>query len=244
MKKTTILNQIRNNKRFEQIEKIYKILVSKYGPVTIAGGCLVDAYYDMDSYDIDCFINYRDLKEEWIQDYSKQKTNIVDVIRDEIEGFDIDVVVVRYEVSEHIHRFDQCFKQIWIDNNGLNISRRAVKDISKGQITLGSLNGPVVYFRVLKSAKKYGLKVKQTDIFLMETYMSSLKKVHIPDKYKKMKHLFTRIENPDLTIGYLVADYSQLYWNLEVEKLPSWTYMKAILMPLIIKHKILSFISR
>ena len=70
-----------------------------------------------------------------------------------IVGFDIDIVVVDYSVAKHIRRFDQCFKQIWLDHKGLHITKQAAKDIINNKITIGVLNGPAIYFRALRSAR-------------------------------------------------------------------------------------------
>ena len=81
---------------------MYSILVSRYGNVTVGGGCLVDSYYGKDFYDIDCFISYKDLKDEWKQQIElNNKNHIVHVFRDEINGFDIDIVVVKASLLDN-----------------------------------------------------------------------------------------------------------------------------------------------
>ena len=48
---TTIINKIRTNERFAKVQRAHEVLSAKYGEVIIAGGCLVDCYFDKDFYD-------------------------------------------------------------------------------------------------------------------------------------------------------------------------------------------------
>ena len=56
--KQTIINKIMSNKRFEEVISVRERLSEKYGEITVAGGCLVDCYFDKDFYDIDMFISF------------------------------------------------------------------------------------------------------------------------------------------------------------------------------------------
>lgn len=229
--KQTILNKIMNSERYEAVKEVYEILVEKYGNITVAGGCLVDSYYNKPFYDIDCFISYKDLKDEWKKQISNNKrknTHIVEVFRDDINGFDIDIVVVDYSVATHIRRFDQCFKQIWLDNKGLHIKKQAVKDITNNRITVGVLNGPAIYFRVIRSARKYNMTVADEDLFLMENFMSTLSYFILPKKYQEMKREFMPYKNPNKVLGKLVFNYSKKYWDLKCKYIPSWTTLRKV----------------
>ena len=48
-----IMRKIRNNERFAKIIETVKVMSDKYGPITAAGGSLVDCYFNKDFYDID-----------------------------------------------------------------------------------------------------------------------------------------------------------------------------------------------
>lgn len=235
--KNTILNKIMASERFAQVQSVYSILVSKYGNVTVGGGCLVDSYYGENFYDIDCFISYKDLKDEWKQQIElNNKNHIVHVFRDEINGFDIDIVVVDYSVAKHIRRFDQCFKQIWLDRKGLHMTKQAAKDITENKITVGVLNGPAIYFRVLRSARKYNMTVDPFDMWLMENFMSCLKYLNLPSKYRSMQWEFMPHKNPDELLGRIVFKYSRIYWDLSKVYAPSWTMLKRFIAPYVMRH--------
>ena len=235
--KKQILKQIRESERFTKIKRTVEEMSKKYGPITAAGGSLADCYFNLDFYDIDLFISVKDLKDEYKKDY-KGKTHILDVLRDELDGEAIDIIVVDYSVKEHIRRFDQNFKKIWYDNNGVHIHRRAVKDIKENRISIGTVNGPVVYFRLLKSSKKYGMTLNETDMYLLRNYMSCLKRVHIPEKYSGMENLFVKINNPNYRLGYLVGDYTEYYWKKQLKKIPTWSMLKIVLSPALITMKL------
>ena len=160
-----IMRKIRNNERFAKIIETVKVMSDKYGPITAAGGSLVDCYFNKDFYDIDLFISVEDLKDEYKKEDYKQRSHILDVLRDELNGEALDIIVVDYSVHEHISRFDQNFKKIFYSNNRIGIFKEAIEDINKGQISLGSLNGPTVYFRCIKSSEKYGLKINEDDLY-------------------------------------------------------------------------------
>lgn len=232
MNKTTILNQIQSNERYAEVQAVYEILRNKYGEITIGGGCLVDCFYNKNFYDIDCFISYKDLKDEWKQQIDlnnrQQNNHLVEVLRDNVNGYDIDIVVVDYSVNKHIRRFDQCFKQIWLNKRGLHIKKQAVKDISNNRITVGVLNGPAIYFRVMRSARKYKMTVDDRDLFLMENFMSTLSYFILPKKYQEMKREFMPYKNPNAPLGKLIYSYSKKYWDLKCMYIPSWTTMRRI----------------
>jgi hypothetical protein len=229
MSRTTILNKIQTSERFAAVQAVHEILVKKYGNVTIGGGCLVDSYFDKDFYDVDCFISYKDLKDEWKQEVDnneRQKSHILHVLRDEIDGQDIDIIVVDYSVAKHIRRFDQAFKQIWLDNKGLHIKKQAVKDISNNRISINTVNGPVVYFRVIKSARKYNMTIDDEDFFLLENFMSTLSYFRLSEKYAPMKREFMPYKNSSSYLGKIVFKYSKLYWNTKIVFIPSWRILR------------------
>ena len=237
--KTTIMNTIKANERFANIPKLYKTLSDKYGKLRIAGGALIDCYFNKDFYDVDCFINIKDLKPEWKQKlHTRKDTHILDVLRDNIDGFDIDIVVIDYSVAKHIRRFDQRFKQAWFDDKGLHMSNGAAKDIADNKVRIGVLNGPAIYFRVIRSARKYGMHLDDTDLFLMENFMSCLDRLNLPKKYQHMQREFLPYKNPDELLGRIIYKYSQNYWNTKLIYAPSWTTLKLFLLPAIIKHNL------
>jgi hypothetical protein len=233
MSKSTILNKIMNNERYGAILQAREELMKKYGNITIAGGCFVDCLHDKDFYDIDCFISYKDLKDEWKKQITNRRknTHIVEVFRDTVDEYDIDIVVVDYSVSKHIRRFDQIFKQIWLDDNGLHITKGAVNDIAANRITVGVLNGPAIYFRVLRSARKYNMVIDDMDFFLMENFMSTLDYFILPKKYQHMKREFMPYRRPNRYLGRMIFKYSKLYWNTDVVYIPSWSLLKSVFKP-------------
>ena len=239
MPRTTILNKIMNSERYQAVLSAYAVLAEKYGSkITVAGGCLVDSYYDKSFYDIDTFISYKDLNDEWknkVKHKRRKNTHILEVFRDTVDGFDIDIVVIDYSVSKHIRRFDQCFKQIWLDQKGLHMTKQAAKDIDAGKITVGVLNGPAIYYRVIRSARKYNMTIDDVDFFLMENYMSCLDKFILPKKYQQMKREFMPYKTPDELLGDIVYKYSKLYWNVNAMYIPSWTMLKRFVKPRLMK---------
>ena len=94
MSKSTILNKIMNNERYGAILQAREQLMKKYGNITIAGGCFVDCLHDKSFYDIDCFISYKDLKDEWKKQITNRRknTHIVEVFRDTVDEYDIDII--------------------------------------------------------------------------------------------------------------------------------------------------------
>ena len=219
-----ILNTIKSNERFSKIIRLHKILSNKFGPVVIGGGSLVDCFYDRDFYDVDIFISVNDLKEKYRKNYTS-KNHLLDVIKIKIDGEAIDIIVVDYSVEEHISRFDQNFKRIWY-NGKLYIAPEAVRDIRNNEITLGSFNGPVVFFRCLKSSMKYNMTINKDDLYIMHNYLSYLKDFNLAKKYEEYRHLFVKAETIDSKLAVATRDYSKMYWDLDVIKLPSFKEFK------------------
>ena len=171
-----ILKQIRTNERFAKVQRAHEVLSAKYGDVVIAGGCLVDCYFNKAFYDIDCFITVDGLKPEFRQAEYTSKGHLKDVIRDEVDGEAIDIVVVDYSIKEHVNRFDQNFKKIYYDGK-LHIRKDAVEDLNNNEITVGVMNGTTVYFRCIKSALKYGMSINEEDMYLMHNFLMSQKEI-------------------------------------------------------------------
>ena len=231
-----IMRKIRNNKRFEQIVETVKAMSDKYGPITAAGGSLVDCYFNKDFYDIDLFISVEDLKDEYKKEDYKQRSHILDVLRDELNGEALDIIVVDYSVHEHISRFDQNFKKIFYSNNRIGIFKEAIEDINKGQISLGSLNGPTVYFRCIKSSEKYGLKINEDDLYIMHNMLSDTwrKRGHInlAKKYWDYKDRFVPAKCVDIKLARWTKEYANTYWDYKRDKIKSFAEFKE----LVLKH--------
>ena len=230
-----IMKKIRDNKRFEKIMNTVEIMSNKYGPITAAGGSLVDCYFNKDFYDIDLFISVEDLKDEYKKDY-EQKSHILDVLRDELNGEALDIIVVDYSVKEHISRFDQNFKKIFYCNGKIGIFREAIEDINKGQISLGSLNGPTVYFRCIKSSEKYNMKINEDDLYIMHNMLSDTwrKRGHInlAKKYWDYKDRFVPAKCVDIKLARWTKEYANTYWDYKRDKIKSFAEFKE----LVLKH--------
>ena len=224
--KTTIeiLKQIRNNKRFAKVQRAHKVLSEKYGNVIVAGGCLVDCYFDKDFYDIDCFITVDDLKDEFKKEYTN-KGHLKDVLRDEIDGEAIDIVVVDYSITEHVNRFDQNFKKIYYDGK-LHIRKSAVDDINNNEITVGVMNGTTIFFRCIKSALKYGMSINKEDMELMHNFLSSQKEIRLPKKYEGFEVYFEKSNNVNDILARKVAKASRRYWRPQYEHCITFTQLK------------------
>ena len=232
MKKITakeIMRKIRKNKRFEKVRKTVEVMSAKYGPITAAGGSLADCYFDKEFYDIDLFISIEDLKDEYKKDY-KKRSHIIDVLRDELDGEDLDIIVVDYSVSEHIRRFDQNFKKIFYRNDRIGIFKEAARDINNNEITLGSLNGPTVYFRCIKSSEKYGLKINPDDLYIMNNMLSDTwrKKGHInlAKKYWKYMDRFIPANCVDFDLAKWTKEYASTYWDNRKDKILTFAEFK------------------
>ena len=231
-----IMRKIRNNERFAKIIETVKVMSDKYGPITAAGGSLVDCYFNKDFYDIDLFISVEDLKDEYKKEDYKQRSHILDVLRDELNGEALDIIVVDYSVHEHISRFDQNFKKIFYSNNRIGIFKEAIEDINKGQISLGSLNGPTVYFRCIKSSEKYGLKINEDDLYIMHNMLSDTwrKRGHInlAKKYWSYRSKFIPAKCVDIKLARWTKEYANTYWDYKRDKIKSFAEFKE----LVLKH--------
>ena len=231
-----IMRKIRNNKRFAKIIETVKVMSDKYGPITAAGGSLVDCYFNKDFYDIDLFISVEDLKDEYKKEDYNQRSHILDVLRDELNGEALDIIVVDYSVHEHISRFDQNFKKIFYSNSRIGIFKEAIEDINKGQISLGSLNGPTVYFRCIKSSEKYGLKINEDDLYIMHNMLSDTwrKRGHInlAKKYWDYKDRFVPAKCVDIKLARWTKEYANTYWDYKRDKIKSFAEFKE----LVLKH--------
>ena len=224
-----IIRKIRNNKRFSKIVETVKAMSDKYGPITAAGGSLADCYFNKDFYDIDLFISIEDLKDEYKKDY-KQRSHILDVLRDELNGEALDIIVVDYSVHEHISRFDQNFKKIFFSNGRIGIFKEAVEDISKGQISLGSLNGATVYFRCIKSSEKYGLKINPDDLYIMHNMISYIWRekghINLAKKYWDYRDRFVPAKCVDFKLAKWTQKYTRQYWDINKEHIDSFSEFK------------------
>ena len=231
-----IMKTIRKNERFNKIVETVKTMSSKYGQITAAGGSLVDCYFNKDFYDIDLFISVEDLKDEYKKEDYKQRSHILDVLRDELNGEALDIIVVDYSVHEHISRFDQNFKKIFYSNGRIGIFKEAVEDINKGQISLGSLNGPTVYFRCIKSSEKYGLKINEDDLYIMHNMLSDTwrKRGHInlAKKYWSYRSKFIPAKGVDIKLARCTKEYANTYWDYKRDKIKSFAEFKE----LVLKH--------
>ena len=231
-----IIRTIRKSERFEKIIETVKVMSDKYGPITAAGGSLVDCYFNKDFYDIDLFISVEDLKDEYKKEDYKQRSHILDVLRDELNGEALDIIVVDYSVHEHISRFDQNFKKIFYSNGRIGIFKEAVEDINKGQISLGSLNGPTVYFRCIKSSEKYGLKINEDDLYIMHNMLSDTwrKRGHInlAKKYWSYRSKFVPAKCVDIKLARWTKEYANTYWDYKRDKIKSFAEFKE----LVLKH--------
>ena len=231
-----IMRKIRNNERFAKIIETVKVMSDKYGPITAAGGSLVDCYFNKDFYDIDLFISVEDLKDEYKKEDYNQRSHILDVLRDELNGEALDIIVVDYSVHEHISRFDQNFKKIFYSNSKIGIFKEAIEDINKGQISLGSLNGPTVYFRCIKSSEKYGLKINEDDLYIMHNMLSDTwrKRGHInlAKKYWDYKDRFVPAKCVDIKLARWTKEYANTYWDYKRDKIKSFAEFKE----LVLKH--------
>lgn len=222
---TTIMNQIRTNERFAKVQRAHEVLSAKYGDVVIAGGCLVDCYFDKDFYDIDCFITVDGLKDEFKKEYTA-KRHLKDVLRDEVDGEAIDIVVVDYSIAEHINRFDQNFKKIYYDGK-LHIRKSAVEDLNNNTITVGTFNGAAIYFRCIKSALKYNMSLDAEDLFLMYNFLCSQpENFRLPKKYEEYRHCFKSVPVMDDYLARKVAKISRQYWRPQYKHCITFSQLK------------------
>ena len=220
-----IMNQIRANERFAKVQRAHEVLSAKYGEVVIAGGCLVDCYFDKPFYDIDCFITVDGLKDEFKKEYTA-KGHLKDVLRDEVDGEAIDIVVVDYSITEHINRFDQNFKKIYY-NGKLHIRKSAVEDLNNNTITVGTFNGTAIFFRCIKSAMKYNMSLDAEDLLLMYNFLCSQPvDFKLPKKYEEYRHYFVRSEVISQYLASKVAKISRQYWRIEYKHCTTFSILK------------------
>ena len=225
MNSTTIMNQIRRNERFAKVQRAHEILSAKYGDVVVAGGCLVDCFFDKDFYDIDCFITVDGLKDEFKKEYTA-KGHLKDVLRDEIDGEAIDIVVVDYSIAEHVNRFDQNFKKIYYDGK-LHIRKSAVRDLNNNEITVGTFNGTAIFFRCIKSALKYNMKINEEDLFLMYNFLCSQpENFKLPKKYEEYRHYFESAPVFSQYLASKVAKISRQYWRPQYKHCTTFSVLK------------------
>ena len=228
-----IIRTIRKNERFEKIIETVKVMSDKYGPITAAGGSLVDCYFNKDFYDIDLFISVEDLKDEFKKDY-EQRSHILDVLRDELDGEALDIIVVDYSVKEHIRRFDQNFKKIFYSNGRIGILKEAVEDISNGVISVGNVNGPTVYFRCIKSSEKYGLKVNPDDLYIMHNMLTYIWRekghINLAKKYWNYRDRFVPAKCVDIELAKSTKKYTRQYWDINRKSIISFSEFKELML--------------
>ena len=228
-----IMRKIRNNERFTKIIETIKVMSDKYGPITAAGGSLVDCYFNKDFYDIDLFISVEDLKDEFKKDY-EQRSHILDVLRDELDGEALDIIVVDYSVKEHIRRFDQNFKKIFYSNGRIGILKEAVEDISNGVISVGNVNGPTVYFRCIKSSEKYGLKVNPDDLYIMHNMLTYIWRekghINLAKKYWNYRDRFVPAKCVDIELAKSTKKYTRQYWDINRKSIISFSEFKELML--------------
>ena len=228
-----IMRKIRNNERFAKIIETVKVMSDKYGPITAAGGSLVDCYFNKDFYDIDLFISVEDLKDEFKKDY-EQRSHILDVLRDELDGEALDIIVVDYSVKEHIRRFDQNFKKIFYSNGRIGILKEAVEDISNGVISVGNVNGPTVYFRCIKSSEKYGLKVNPDDLYIMHNMLTYIWRekghINLAKKYWNYRDRFVPAKCVDIELAKSTKKYTRQYWDINRKSIISFSEFKELML--------------
>ena len=228
-----IMRKIRNNERFEKIIETVKVMSDKYGPITAAGGSLVDCYFNKDFYDIDLFISVEDLKDEFKKDY-EQRSHILDVLRDKLDGEALDIIVVDYSVKEHIRRFDQNFKKIFYSNGRIGILKEAVEDINKGVISLGNVNGPTVYFRCIKSSEKYGLKINPDDLYIMHNMLTYIWRekghINLAKKYWDYRDRFVPANCVDIELAKSTKKYTRQYWDINRKSIISFSEFKELML--------------
>ena len=228
-----IMRKIRSNKRFAKIIETVKVMSDKYGPITAAGGSLVDCYFNKDFYDIDLFISVEDLKDEFKKDY-EQRSHILDVLRDKLDGEALDIIVVDYSVKEHIRRFDQNFKKIFYSNGRIGILKEAVEDINKGVISLGNVNGPTVYFRCIKSSEKYGLKINPDDLYIMHNMLTYIWRekghINLAKKYWNYRDRFIPANCVDIELAKSTKKYTRQYWDINRKSIISFSEFKELML--------------
>ena len=224
--KQRIVEGITSNVRFQKIKNVVEVMSKKYGKIVAAGGSLLDCLYGLSFYDIDLFISISDLKDEYKKRYTSTN-HIKDVIRDEFEGEMLDIIVVDYPVTVHVSRFDQNFKRISYSlEDGVVVADEAVEDLMNNRISLNTMNGSTVFFRVWKSAMKYNLQLDELDLYLMRNYMTVFG-VRLPVKYQSLEHLYEPVEDFDYTLAVLVDNFAETYWS-RLPIIPRWRSVRAL----------------
>lgn len=224
--KQRIVEGITSNVRFQKIKNVVEVMSKKYGKVVAAGGSMIDCLYGLSFYDIDLFIYTSDLKEEYRKQYTN-KGHIKDVLRDEFEGEMLDIIVVDYPVAVHVSRFDQNFKRISYSlEDGVVVADEAVNDLMNNKISLNTVNGPVVFFRLYKSSMKYGLEIDKLDIYLLRNYITVFG-LRLPVKYESLEYLYEPIEDFDYSLALLVDKFSETYWS-KLPVIPRWGIIRKL----------------
>lgn len=224
--KQRIIESIQSNVRFQKIKNVVEVMSEKYGKVVAAGGSLIDCLYGLSFYDIDLFISVRDLKEEYRKEYTSTN-HIKDVLRDEFEGEEIDIIVVDYSVKTHVSRFDQNFKRISYSlEDGVVVADEAVEDLMNNRISLNTMNGSVVFFRIHKSSMKYGLQLDKLDLYLLQNYMTVFG-VRLSKKYESLEYLYEPLDEFDYTLAVLVDNFAETYWSMS-PIIPKWRTVRAL----------------
>ncbi len=224
--KNQIIKSIETNIRFKKIKDIVTAMSEKYGAVVAAGGSLVDCLFGLPFYDVDLFISTSDLKEEYKRKYTN-KGHIKDVLRDEFEGEAIDIIVVDYSVKTHVSRFDQNFKRISYDlQNGIQVADEAVTDLMNNKISLNTMNGSIVFFRIHKSSMKYNMELDKLDLYLLQNYMTVFG-VRLSKKYESLEYLYEPLDEFDYTLALLVDRYTETYWG-KAPIVPKWKTIRRV----------------
>lgn len=224
--KQRIVEGITSNMRFNKIKDVVEVMSEKYGKVVAAGGSLVDCLYGLSFYDIDLFICVDDLKDEFKKEYTN-KGHIKDVLRDEFKGEMLDIIVVDYPVTVHVSRFDQNFKRISYSlEDGVVVDDAAVNDLMNNKISLNTMNGSVVFFRIWKSAMKYDMQLDKLDLYLLQNYMTVFG-VRLSKKYESLEYLYQPIDDYDYTLAVLVDNFAETYWS-RLPVIPKWRSVRAL----------------
>lgn len=198
-------NLISCNNSFGIIQGAYEYLTEKYGKVVIAGGSMTDLIYGKDFYDIDVFIEYKDLKPACQKEVvGRTDKKIVAVFRDTYEGIDVDVVVLGISMADHVNNFDMNLKRISYDGS-LHIHKAAAKDYKNKSISVNNLNTDNEWFRLYKASNKYGLAIDEVDEFIIVNYLSYLSEIEVSDKYKEYLQYFNPIEKVNTKLAILTS---------------------------------------
>lgn len=196
----TIERTIKTNERYNDVLRAYQYVTEKYGVNTvIAGGAIIDCFYNKEFFDIDCFIYIKDLNPQYKRSIVKDR--IIDVIRDNFDGFDLDIVVLGIPVLQHIEHFDICQKMCWLDNEGLHVHEKAAKDIMSNVVSLNAMTNDFHLFRLERAAEKYNMTVDPFDSYILNNFLSYAiengHKLYISKKYDKYMEDYTPYTDND-----------------------------------------------